>query len=129
MNNQRLYGIKHKERESLHPAKRPTPPPPPPTVTASTTVKTSIGNKAIESTSSNKLLAGYMVHEFKTKGTLLGQKFDPAGAETAERGEIRPVSGNERYKEITSLIMMKSDGGVHLPGVVNPSQLARWIQM
>ncbi|XP_039067669.1 uncharacterized protein LOC120213664 [Hibiscus syriacus] len=30
---------------------------------------------------SNQLLAGYMAHEFLTKGTLLGQQFDPARSE------------------------------------------------
>ncbi|KAL8204584.1 hypothetical protein R6Q57_010207 [Mikania cordata] len=141
MNDQRMYGIlppgtsrlKHKETKSLHPAKRPPPLTATATVTAATTVKAPIG---IDSTPPNKLLAGYMAHEFQTKGTLLGQKFDTARAGTPEIGKLQPVTEtktpvnvNERYKEITSLIMMKSDGGVHIPGIVNPTQLARLIQM
>lgn len=134
--------LKRKERESVYPAKRsPLAPPPPPqqtqklsqaTVTASTAVTTSKGSKATEATSSNKLLAGYMAYEFLTKGTLLGQKFDGARTDTAARGKSRTeteANGNETYKEITSLLMMKSDGGARIPGIVNPTQLARWIKM
>lgn len=86
----------------------------------------------MEVTSSNKLLAGYMAYEFLTKGTLLGQKFEnqnlkQSGME-AETEKWR--KGKESYKEITSLMMMKSDGGgIHIPGIVNPTQLGRWIQM
>ncbi|KAK7858937.1 hypothetical protein CFP56_009642 [Quercus suber] len=35
-------------------------------------------SKPSELKSSNRLLAGYMAYEFLTRGTLLGQKFDPA---------------------------------------------------
>ncbi|CAH1441300.1 unnamed protein product [Lactuca virosa] len=146
MNDQRRYGmlmpgasrLKRKERESVYPAKRsPLAPPPPPqqqqqppqkltqaTVASSTASK---GIKGMEAMSSNRLLAGYMAHEFLTKGTLLGQKFD-GGA--AARGKTE-ANGNETYKEITSLLMMKTDGGggARIPGIVNPTQLARWIQM
>ncbi|KAI3676840.1 hypothetical protein L1987_86454 [Smallanthus sonchifolius] len=141
MNEQRQYGIlppgasrlKRKDREPLLPTKRP---PPRTTVPASATTKTSTGSKSIEITSSNKLLAGYMACEFLTKGTLLGHKFDGARSEAAARGKFRPVAeartavnGDERYKEITSLLMMKSDGGGCIPGIVNPTELCRWIEM
>ncbi|CAO2832213.1 unnamed protein product [Amaranthus hypochondriacus] len=86
--------------------------------------------------SSNRLLAGYMAHEFLTKGTLFGQKFDPARAEAlpvsaaepkrkaaVEPGSIKP---NRSYADVAQLL--KADG-THIPGIVNPTQLARWIQM
>lgn len=89
--------------------------------------------------SSNRLLAGYMAHEFLTKGTLFGQKFDPARAEavpvSAAEHKRKPVhtgiidSGikpNRSYAEVAQLL---KGNGAHIPGIVNPTQLARWIQM
>ncbi|KAK6145924.1 hypothetical protein DH2020_019793 [Rehmannia glutinosa] len=93
--------------------------------------------------SSNRLLAGYMAYEFLTKGTLFGQKFDPARAEAFpvnaaevnkrnrqgqlnKEAEPNGKSKPQSYAEVANLL--KSDG-VHIPGVVNPTQLARWIQM
>ncbi|KAI3469796.1 hypothetical protein Pfo_026459 [Paulownia fortunei] len=96
--------------------------------------------------SSNRLLAGYMAYEFLTKGTLFGQKFDPARAEAVpvnsadskrnrqSQSQVQPSteaepSGKSKpqsYAEVANLL--KSDGA-HIPGVVNPTQLARWIQM
>ncbi|XP_073128288.1 uncharacterized protein [Henckelia pumila] len=91
---------------------------------------------------SNRLLAGYMAHEFLTKGTLLGEKFDPARAEAVPLSKNKQVAPNRAepateaeargqtkphgYAEVASLL--KSDG-VHIPGIVNPTQLGRWIQM
>lgn len=83
--------------------------------------------------SSNRLLAGFMACEFLSKGTLLGQKFDPARLEvdannkkvesrSQPSGKLEPTT----YAEVAN--MLKSDGA-HIPGVVNPTQLARWIQM
>ncbi|KZV34010.1 Embryo sac development arrest 6 [Dorcoceras hygrometricum] len=91
--------------------------------------------------SNNRLLAGYMAYEFLTKGTLLGEKFDPARAEavqlsknkqvqdpagTATEAEGRGQTKPHGYVEVASLL--RSDG-VHIPGIVNPTQLGRWIQM
>lgn len=85
---------------------------------------------------SNRLLAGYMAYEFLTKGTLLGEKFDPARAEAfplnknkqvpATESESRGQTKAHGYAEVASLL--KRDG-VHIPGIVNPTQLGRWIQM
>lgn len=87
---------------------------------------------------SNRLLAGCMAHEFLTKGTLLGEKFDPTRAEAVpwsnnkqvqNRAEPATEAGQTKprvYAEVASLL--KSDG-VHIPGIVNPTQLGRWIQM
>ncbi|MFS7907953.1 hypothetical protein Hanom_Chr01g00077521 [Helianthus anomalus] len=124
MNEQRLYGIlNHKENNRDSPHRRVHPPLPPVSPRAAVAASTTVKSKGIEMTSSNKLLAGYMAHEFRTKGTVLGNKLE------GDRAEKGAVVEKERYKEITSLLMMRNDGGVHIPGVVNPAQLARWIQM
>ncbi|CAA2994912.1 uncharacterized protein LOC111376948 [Olea europaea var. sylvestris] len=95
---------------------------------------------------SNRLLAGYMAYEFLTKGTLLGEKFDPARAEavpvnSADSKRNKPGQSHglqsveaepsgkikqQSYAEVASLL--KGDGA-HIPGIVNPTQLGRWIQM
>ncbi|MFS7948992.1 hypothetical protein Hanom_Chr06g00566311 [Helianthus anomalus] len=71
-------------------------------------------------TSSNKLLAGYMAYEFLTNRTVLGHKFGTDSSETTM------FSGNERYEQITSLLMVKTEGGDRILGVVNPTELHRW---
>ncbi|XP_047951700.1 uncharacterized protein LOC125197047 [Salvia hispanica] len=88
---------------------------------------------------SNRLLAGYMAYEFLTKGTLFGQKFDPGRAEAMPVNVAEPKRNRhgkeaepmvkpkpESYAEVANII--RSDA-VHIQGVVNPTQLARWIQM
>ena len=89
---------------------------------------------------SNRLLAGYMAHEFLTRGTLFGKKFDPARAEAVPitgllGGSRKPVSQqnepnldkeSQGYAEVASIL---KDDGTHSPGIVNPTQLARWIKM
>ncbi|KAL8260089.1 hypothetical protein R6Q59_028042 [Mikania micrantha] len=135
MKDHRTYGIlspgalrlKRKERESIQTAKRPPQLPPPVAATTVTTV--SAGSKGIEIISSNKLLAGYMAYEFLSKGTLLGRKFDSIRSETPTREKLRPVNGSESYEEVTSLLMLNSDDGCVIPGIVNPKQLSRWIEM
>ena len=96
--------------------------------------------KSAERDSCNRLLAGYMAHEFLTKGTLLGQKWDPARAEAlpvskpgpSKRTEVEPSriakkpNCDERYGDVARLL--KEDGAT-VPGIVNPTQLARWIAM
>ncbi|XWS13885.1 hypothetical protein CRYUN_Cryun36dG0077200 [Craigia yunnanensis] len=89
---------------------------------------------------SNRLLAGYMAHEFLTRGTLFGQKFDPARAEaipiigsfSEPKKPVKQETGPNLKKESQSYAAVASilkDDGVHIPGIVNPTQLARWIQM
>ncbi|CAI9776001.1 unnamed protein product [Fraxinus pennsylvanica] len=94
---------------------------------------------------SNRLLAGYMAYEYLTKGTLLGEKFDPARAavpvNSGDSKRNRPDEGQgqqnveakpsgktkpQGYAEVASLL--KGDGA-HIPGILNPTQLGRWIQM
>ena len=73
----------------------------------------------------NKLLAGYLAHEFLRRGTLLGERrLEPSG-----RKEKEPVPAPEpsrRYAEVSRLLMA---GGARIPGVVNPSQLGRWLRI
>ncbi|XP_043693813.1 uncharacterized protein LOC122644244 [Telopea speciosissima] len=107
--------------------------------------------------SSNRILAGYMAHEFLTQGTLLGQKWDPVTASSSsaveadgsndEEGETKEKVGNAKdvenegaeltvpakkstahqgYAAVANL--MKADG-THIPGIVNPTQLSRWLQI
>ncbi|RAL38593.1 hypothetical protein DM860_002571 [Cuscuta australis] len=105
--------------------------------------KATTSSKKAESAAvySNRVLAGYMAYEFLTKGTMFGQMFDRARAEAALRNsgaadevrrgnpaaEAEPNEVRSRtYDEVASLL--KSDEA-HIPGVVNPTQLARWLQM
>ncbi|XP_030534057.1 uncharacterized protein LOC115743429 [Rhodamnia argentea] len=87
-----------------------------------------------------RLLAGYMAHEFLTMGTLFGQSLDPARLEAAPasgkpaepkraKPEAEPTGeakeeGHASYADVAGIL--KSDGA-HIPGIVNPTQLARWI--
>lgn len=90
--------------------------------------------------SSNRLLAGYMAYEFLTNGTLFGRKFEPVRAEAvplpsssvdskswkpeSEAANVKKV--HKSYAEVASIL--KTDG-VHMAGIVNPMQLAQWVQM
>ncbi|KAF6156220.1 hypothetical protein GIB67_030223 [Kingdonia uniflora] len=95
--------------------------------------------KPSEPKKDNRLVAGFLAHEFLTHGTLFGQKWDPAhsqavpipaprkvgGVSRAESGKAVVVS-RERYVEVARLL---KGGGAHVPGVVNPTQLAQRLQM
>uniref|UniRef100_A0A7N0ZVK1 Uncharacterized protein n=1 Tax=Kalanchoe fedtschenkoi TaxID=63787 RepID=A0A7N0ZVK1_KALFE len=80
----------------------------------------------------NMLLAGYLAHEFLTKGTIMGEKFDSARATATPPGPTKRSSrptepsrkADERYAEVASLL--KTDGA-HIPGIVNPTQLASYL--
>lgn len=83
--------------------------------------------------SNNRVLAGCMAHEFLTNGTILGQKFDPlAGGKAREEKKKSPVAEaeafqvkeHESYAEVADLL--KCDG-VHIHGIVNPTQLSQWL--
>lgn len=77
--------------------------------------------KATEPPSSNRLLAGYLAHEFLTKGTLLGQKFE---FDLTRSGVAEPKREQDNYKEVANLLRTK---GTHVKGIVNPTQLFNWI--
>ncbi|GJN02369.1 hypothetical protein PR202_ga19712 [Eleusine coracana subsp. coracana] len=79
----------------------------------------------------NKLLAGQLAHEFLTRGTLLGRRIEPSRGGPAPPPAKAPDSqadpdAKRRYTEVSWLLMTS---GAHIPGVVNPTQLARWLQI
>ncbi|XP_047077675.1 branchpoint-bridging protein-like [Lolium rigidum] len=93
------------------PTTMPPPPPPPPQGATS------------------KLLAGYLAHEFLRFGTLLGER-PPAPARKGYSAAARPAPALDparRYAEASTLLMVA--GGPHIPGVVNPTQLGRWLRI
>lgn len=123
---------KRKERDALDAPKASTP--------------TSTSAQA-EPLSNNRLLAGYLAHEFLTKGTLLGQAWDAARADSTsaprhdysvnnptltDPGNIstqpEPIAKSRAYTYGEVANLLKADGA-HIPGIVNPTQLGRWIQM
>lgn len=99
---------------------------------------------AAEPVGSNQLmLAGYLSHEFLTNGTLFGEQWNPAraqaspfSAQSVEPKKMKPSHNIEpteesepkrkRYVEVANLL--RSDGA-HLPGIVNPAQLARFLKL
>lgn len=96
--------------------------------------------------SSNQLLAGYLAYEYLTKGTLFGQPFDAAG-EQAGSGQVSAVEprkvkpekkdeaepqeeeDEENYKRYVEVASLLKTGGAHISGIVNPTQLARFLHM
>ncbi|KAH0876550.1 hypothetical protein HID58_063944 [Brassica napus] len=102
----------------------------------------SISKKALiaaEPVGSNQLmLAGYLSHEFLTSGTLFGEQWNPARAQACPpepkkvkpNHAVEPVEESEpkrkRYMEVANLL--RSDGA-HMPGIVNPAQLARFLKL
>jgi hypothetical protein len=96
-------------------ATKPAMPPPPPTPQD--------GN--------SKVLAGYLAHEFLKFGTLLGER--PSAPIRKESAAARPAPAPvpapepaRRYAEASTLLMA---GGPRIPGVVNPTQLGRWLRI
>ncbi|XP_010522565.1 PREDICTED: uncharacterized protein LOC104801139 [Tarenaya hassleriana] len=96
-----------------------------------------------EPAGSNQLLAGYLAHEFLSKGTILGEQWNPIRSQTGDvpvqPGEPRktkpshntePVEPVERkrrrYVEVANLLRVD---GTRLPGIVNPTQLARYLKL
>lgn len=124
---------KRKEREALYAIKSSAAP------ASALAAAPTPSPKPSEPLSSNRMLAGYMAYEFLTKGTLFGQKFDPARASAeplasssaeSKRSKLEAEPSvkkeHQSYAEVASVL--KTDGA-HIPGIVNPTQLARWIQM
>ncbi|CAH2038982.1 unnamed protein product [Thlaspi arvense] len=99
---------------------------------------------AAEPVGSNQLiLAGYLSHEFLSNGTLFGEQWNPAraqagpfSAQSVEPKKLKPSHTIEpdeesepkrkRYAEVANLL--RADGA-HLPGIVNPAQLARFLKL
>ncbi|KAF6988990.1 hypothetical protein CFC21_006394 [Triticum aestivum] len=68
----------------------------------------------------NRLLAGYLAHEFLARGTVLGERRAPGGQDTgSEASQGRGQAA--RYEAVAALVQV---GGAYVPGVVNPAQLA-----
>ncbi|CAN6238679.1 unnamed protein product [Urochloa humidicola] len=75
----------------------------------------------------NKLLAGYLAHEFLRCGTLLGERrLEPPARKEKEPAAAAAPEPSRRYAEVSRLLMA---GGARIPGVVNPSQLGRWLRI
>ncbi|XP_027349069.1 uncharacterized protein LOC113860762 [Abrus precatorius] len=68
------------------------------------------------------LLAGYLAHEFLTKGTLLGRRVghSPGLQEESQKRKY------ERYVELT--LLLKTDGP-HMFRIANPAQLAHFLKL
>lgn len=89
-----------------------------------------------EPAGSNQLLAGYLAHEFLNRGTLFGEQWSPAGPFQAQSNEPRKTKPSHdiepsehkrrRYAEVANILRAE---GTHLPGIVNPSQLARFLKL
>ncbi|KAI3983223.1 hypothetical protein MKX01_039647 [Papaver californicum] len=125
--------------------------------TEPTTLQPPTLSKSPAADNNNWLLAGYLAHEFLTQGTLLGQKWDPSRAEAnpitprnnsprirggggrptvgggaagAEAKAVRPQQQqavHSSYADVSSMLL-KSEGA-HIEGIVNPTQLARWLHL
>ncbi|XP_019053900.1 PREDICTED: uncharacterized protein LOC104600932 [Nelumbo nucifera] len=139
---------KRKEREGFDALKAST----------TTTTTTSAAPKG-EPASANKLLAGYLAQEFLTKGTLLGQKWDPArfeaapiistvaiesrkpnhhhrAAATTTAGEAvaepKPTTATRKaakHPSYDDVARLLKADGTHIAGIVNPKQLSEWLHM
>ncbi|KAK7356641.1 hypothetical protein VNO80_15916 [Phaseolus coccineus] len=94
-------------------------------------------DKAGEAGPSNGLLAGYLAHEFLTKGTLLGRRIelDLSASSSVDQKrsqlksqavEVKPSAVKEHgsYQEVSSLLKIN---GTYINGIVNPTQLSNWI--
>jgi len=75
-----------------------------------------------ESPPSNGLLAGYLAHEFLTKGTLLGRR--TVDSTRPDLSGYSSVKEHGRYEEVSRLLKIK---GTYIKGIVNPTQLSKWI--
>ncbi|KAK9281690.1 hypothetical protein L1049_004594 [Liquidambar formosana] len=111
-----------------------------PSPAKTTTATSHEASEPAESASSNQLIAGHLAHEFLTRGTLLGERWDQARAEgglvsdsDAGLKKVKPslsqqaepvMEKRERYAEVENLL--KTDGA-QLLGIVNPTQLAMWL--
>ncbi|KAK4281318.1 hypothetical protein QN277_012831 [Acacia crassicarpa] len=150
---------KRKERDEVFERPRPRikPSPSPNTPTAITPTKflkpdkpsaglespRSSSGKGLEPTSSNQLLAGFLAHEFLTAGTLFGEPWDPSRAaegptptfteadrrkgksSQSQMGEAEPGKQG-RYAELAELLR---GNGTHIAGIVNPTQLSRFLHL
>ncbi|XP_051129581.1 uncharacterized protein LOC127250368 [Andrographis paniculata] len=130
MSSQSARGFK-KRREGATSSKPPLPPPTAVRRRAVTVNKTATTTTPSEGSQSNRLLAGCMAHEYLTNGTLFGQKLDPARAEAAvavNSGESQISEAEPTARGYAEVALLLRSEGVRIPGVVNPTQLAKWIE-
>ncbi|XWS76216.1 hypothetical protein CRYUN_Cryun01aG0156800 [Craigia yunnanensis] len=120
---------------------------PPPTKSPKPAVPLAGSDKAAHPVLSNQLLAGYLAHEFLTRGTLFGQTWDPARPlqtaaesrrgireevepiERSRAGDAEPKPREEKHQSYVEVASLLKTDGAHISGIVNPSQLARFLQM
>ncbi|CAJ1900173.1 unnamed protein product [Sphenostylis stenocarpa] len=72
--------------------------------------------------SANMLLAGYLAHEFLSKGTLLGRRM----------GQLRSLeeeSQQQKYERYVELTLLLKTDGAQLFDIVNPNQLAHFLKL
>ncbi|KAF8702694.1 hypothetical protein HU200_032517 [Digitaria exilis] len=87
------------------------------------------GKAAPARAAGNKMLAGHLAHEFLAHGTLLGRRIEPSRsvpAPVTAPAALAEPDPKRRYAEVSVLLMTT---GAHMPGVVNPTQLGRWLQI
>lgn len=100
--------------------------------------------RGFESAPRNQLLAGYLAHEYLARGTLFGERWDPTVSESADpadtkrmkpskkaaerksKSEAANVEKNHRYIDVARLLKLD---WAHIPGIFNPTQLARFLQV
>ncbi|QCD97759.1 uncharacterized protein LOC114163379 [Vigna unguiculata] len=106
-------GGKRKERHHGHSSQKPI---------SSPTVTKLPKLAGSDPVSTNVLMAGYLAHEFLSKGTLLGRKMgqSPSPQEESQQQKY------ERYVELTLLLKKE---GAHLFDIVNPNQLAQFLKL
>ncbi|XP_074584730.1 uncharacterized protein LOC141840586 [Curcuma longa] len=80
----------------------------------------------------NRLLAGCLAHEFLTRGTLLGKRWGNERASGSERDKAASSGESTRSREEPSsyaavTYLLKAEAAC-IPGVVNPTQLAHWLE-
>ncbi|KAG2262048.1 hypothetical protein Bca4012_013297 [Brassica carinata] len=90
---------------------------------------------AAEQAGSNQLLAGYLAHEFLSKGTLFGEQWNLARSESIAEArknkpchDIEPSDDYKRRRYVEVADILRADGAF-MPGIVNPSQLARSLKL
>ncbi|GAB4841054.1 hypothetical protein Ancab_021800 [Ancistrocladus abbreviatus] len=89
----------------------------------------------------SKILGGYLAYEYLTTGTLFGEGYGTVAHAHAEAvknvseepklaKQIKEEKVEERkykaYVEVANLLKVE---GTHLPGIVNPSHLAKYLGM
>ncbi|KAH1070334.1 hypothetical protein AAZX31_03G146900 [Glycine max] len=104
-------GSKRKERDQASPRPKSSP-----------TITKLPSDKSPNPVPTNMLLAGYLAHEFLTKGTLLGRKMGQAPSPRKE-------SQQQKYDRYVELSLLLKTNGAHLGEIVNPTQLAHFLKL